>query len=240
MPGPYWSTPHAGLAVYCSDHTLIENVVVFGTRLDAAGSGCVSGIVCEGHDCPNSKSSTDNRFYGCIAIDNGQSGQTTAGVFVWNEFQGTFEDMVVWKNIGSPFAIASTPVSTYPTRSLEGSPSQVTKNTGPQILTRYVDGALTAEALWPWPYEDIIMRDFGMQETVTQYVRWQLAPYITIPESGVSRRAGRMAAGALSRPSPDSALYDVGGRRTQPGGTAAAGVLLHGSAGQRSERLLLP
>lgn len=35
-PGLYRRVPHAGLAVYCSDHTISENVIAFGARTDHA------------------------------------------------------------------------------------------------------------------------------------------------------------------------------------------------------------
>jgi hypothetical protein len=100
-PGLYSRCPHAGLAIYCTDHTLTENVIVFESRVDPTSTYggtepwklITGGFVCEGHDCPNTKSSKDNRHYGCIAIDNGEHWDVTprsqpAGCFVWNEFQG--------------------------------------------------------------------------------------------------------------------------------------------------------
>jgi hypothetical protein len=198
-PGLYRRCPHAGLAAYCSDHTLVENVIVFEARVDpASGYGgtadwqlITGGFVCEGHDCPNAKSSGNNRMYGCIGIDNGEHWSVTprsqpAGCFIWNEYGGEFEDWVLWKNPDKAFA-AFTDSSTrvMPLRSLEGDPANVVKNTGPQILTQYVDGALTVSPLWPWPYEDIIKADMGMSETITEYVRRQLAPYIAIPQTGI-------------------------------------------------------
>lgn len=180
-PGLYRTCPHAGLAIYCTDNSLAENVIVFEARIDPnSGYGgtepfklITGGFVCEGHDCPNAKSSGPNRMYGCIGIDNGEHWSVTprsqpAGCFIWNEYQGSFEDWVLWKNADKAFA-AFTDSSTrvMPSHSLEGSPSGVIRNTGPRILNRYVDGTLTGTELWPWPYEDLIKRDMGMSETIT-------------------------------------------------------------------------
>jgi hypothetical protein len=200
-PGLYCRCPHAGLAVYCTDSSLAENVIVFNARVNpASGYGApnpwqliVGGFVCEGHDCPGNKSSRDNRIYGCIGIDNGQHWDSVprtqpAGCFIWNEYQGVFEDMVLWKNPDKGFA-DFTHTSTLPVRSLEGDPDNVVKNTNPNVLNRYVDGQLTGQDLWPWPYEDIIKQDMDMTQTITEYVREQLAPFILIPQIGIE--AGR-------------------------------------------------
>lgn len=240
FPGPYRSGPHAGLAVYCSDHTLVENVLAFGARLGSPTfSCCVSGFVCEGHDCPQDKSSRDNEFYGCIAIDNGQVGQISTGMFVWNEFQGAFEDMVSWNNTGSAITVAGSTGNTMATRSLEGDPTNVISNTGPQVLTRYVDGELTGESLWPWPYEELIEVDFGMQETVTEYVRRQLDPYIIIPQSGgVRPRPPAMAARVVSG-EQGASLLDIRGRAAVPLEGLAPGVYLSPGNALVSPGLLL-
>lgn len=146
-----------------------------------------SGFVCEGHDCINNKRSRDNKHFGCIAIDNGEEisewpDSNPAGCFIWNEYQGSFEDMVVWKNAEAGFGFYNNQyANTMPTRSLEGKPQDIQKNTGPKILKRYVNGQLTDEDLWPWPYEELIKADLGMSETITEYIKRQLAPYIEIP-----------------------------------------------------------
>jgi hypothetical protein len=199
-PGLYSRCPHAGLAIYCTDHTLTENVIVFESRVDPTSTYggtepwklITGGFVCEGHDCPNTKSSKDNRHYGCIAIDNGEHWDVTprsqpAGCFVWNEFQGEFQDWVLWKNADKGFA-NFTDTFVAPTRCLEGDPSNIVSNTNPNILKRYEDGIITNQDLWPWPYEDIIKTDMGMSETITEYVRRQLDPYIVIPQASVEHR----------------------------------------------------
>lgn len=55
-PGYYYRCPHAGVAIYCTDHTITENVIVFNARVDPNSdfeapqpwkllvSGFVSGI----------------------------------------------------------------------------------------------------------------------------------------------------------------------------------------------------
>jgi hypothetical protein len=214
-PGLYQRCPHAGLAVYCTDHSLAENVIVFEARVDPASTYgapdpwklIVGGFVCEGHDCPNNKSSKNNRIYGCIGIDNGQHWDTVprtqpAGCFIWNEYQGEFEDIVLWKNADKAFS-DFTHTSTMPTRSLEGDPANVIKNTGPNILKRYVDGQLTGIDLWPWPYEEIIKQDLGMNQTITEYVRDQLDPYIVIPDISVEDERNRIGDTGIVRVFPN-------------------------------------
>ena len=50
-------------------------------------------------------------------------------------------------------------------------------NTGNvRLQNRYVDGVYTSESLWPWPYEDIIERDFQLGETLTDMVFRLLVP----------------------------------------------------------------
>lgn len=229
-PGLYCRCPHAGLAIYCTDSSLVENVIVFNCRVDpASGYGgtepwklITGGFVCEGHDCPDNKSSRGNRLYGCIGIDNGEHWDVTprsqpAGCFIWNEFQGEFEDWVLWKNPDKAFAEFTEPgVSILPARSLEGDPDNVISNTGPGILDRYVDGELTDISLWPWPYEEIIREDFGMEETVTEYVRSQLDPFIVLPNTGVIEGAGHhprpILPGADDLPGQPVRIYSVNGR----------------------------
>ncbi|OGJ89815.1 MAG: hypothetical protein A2268_07480 [Candidatus Raymondbacteria bacterium RifOxyA12_full_50_37] len=202
-PGLYCRCPHAGLAIYCTDNSLAENVVVFNARVNpASGYGApnpwqliVGGFVCEGHDCPNAKSSAGNRIYGCIGIDNGQHWDTVprtqpAGCFIWNEYQGEFEDMVLWKNPDKGFA-DFTHTSTMPVRSLEGDPGDIITNTNPNVLKQYIDGQLTGTDLWPWPYENIIQQDMDMSQTITEYVREQLTPFIIIPLSDVENVSGK-------------------------------------------------
>lgn len=232
-PGFYRAAPHAGLAVYCSDSTLVENVIAFEARIDpASGYGgtepyklITGGFVCEGHDCPDNKSSKDNRMLGCIGIDNGQLPAVTprsqpAGCFIWNEYGGVFEDWVLWKNADKAFsAFTDSSTRVMPARSLEGDPSRILRNTGPRILTRYVDGLLGQDPLWPWPYEELIKRDMGMSETITEYVRRQLAPQIAIPGGGISIRwEPRNAPGRIfpGRRTTAEELRGLTGRRVAP------------------------
>lgn len=93
--------------------------------------------------------------------------------------------MVVWDNPLFNFFV-STPENqiTRPTRVLQrarGTNEPDYKNTNPNILKRYVNGQLTEDDLWPWPYEDLIKTDFGMEETITEYVRNKLAGELEIP-----------------------------------------------------------
>jgi hypothetical protein len=194
-PGLFRRCPHAGLAIYCTDSSLAENVLVFEARVDpASGYGgtapwqlITGGFVCEGHDCPGNKSSGPNRMLGCMGIDNGQHWNVVprsqpARCFIWNEYRGSFEDWVLWKNPDKAFAaFTDSSTRTMPARSLEGDPANVVRNTQPDIVHRYIDGALSSQPLWPWPYEDLIKRDLNMTETITEYVCRQLSPYIVIP-----------------------------------------------------------
>jgi len=72
------------------------------------------------------------------------------------------------------------------------------------VLKRYEDGVLTDTDLWPWPYENLIKRDMGMSETITEYVRRQLAPFIEIPGAAVHNQSGGIQnAGAHMEISPN-------------------------------------
>jgi len=98
-----------------------------------------------------------------------------------------FNSMATSNTLDKAFA-DFTHTSTMPARSLEGDPDNVIKNTNPNILKRYVDGQLTDIDLWPWPYEDIIRQDMGMSQTITEYVREQLDPFIIIPETDINEK----------------------------------------------------
>jgi hypothetical protein len=222
-PGLYQRCPHAGLAIYCTDNSLAENVIVFEARVDPNSTYggtepwklITGGFVCEGHDCPNNKSSKGNRHLGCIGIDNGEHWDVTprsqpAGCFIWNEYQGTFEDMVLWKNPDKAFA-HFTGTSTLPTRSLEGDPDNIIKNTNPNIHGMYMNGTLTRQDLWPWPYEDLIKADMGMDETITEYVRRQLDPFIVIATKIKGKRLsqGMLDTGCWIKPNPFSQVFTI-------------------------------
>jgi hypothetical protein len=87
--------------------------------------------------------------------------------------------------------ITSNPLLLYPVRIETGSPAkgaaQDGGDMGATILKKYVDGSITTDNLWPWPYEDRIKADIasvsargfatgtsrdGSSQTLTKYI-WE-------------------------------------------------------------------
>jgi uncharacterized protein YjdB len=119
-----------------------------------------------------------------------------------SQWSGEFEDVVIWNNAHNYGIIDNTNgVTRMPERALIGSPANTRQNTiiDSNMNHRYINGILTDFPLWPWPYEETIKAEFGMEETMTEYVTRNLENYVTI-ESGdfVPVNGFRLSADSIS------------------------------------------
>jgi len=191
----YDRCPHSGFNLYDCDNCVAENCIAFETRVhpqsthNAGNSwGLVQGgMVFDDHTDP----SGFNHIYGCFDLDNGQwrsdVPRSNSAVHLMSKWSGEFEDVVIWNNAHDYGIIENTSgVTRMPARALIGSPAKTRQNTvvDYNMNHRYINGVLTDFPLWPWPYEDIIQAEFGMEETMTEYVTRHLENYVVI-DSGV-------------------------------------------------------
>ncbi len=185
----YDRAPHAGMNVYDCVNCIAENVIAFGTRFHLQSDyyadnpwGLVQGgMVFDDHTFP----ADANRILGCFDLDNGnwrtELPRSNPAIHVMSHWHGSFEDMVIWKNaLDYGFVLSTDQEVKLPERALIGSPSKIKQETGPYVNNRYVDGILTTQPLWPWPNEELIKRDLGMDKTITEYVRDMLSPNLSI------------------------------------------------------------
>ncbi len=188
----YDRAPHSGMNVYDCSGCIAENIIAFGTRFHLQSDynsgdpwGLVQGgMVFDDHTFP----ADSNRILGCFDLDNGQwrteLPRSNPAIHVMSHWHGTFEDMVIWKNaLDYGFVLSTDQAVGLPQRALIGSPSKIKQNTNPHVNNRYVDGVLTTQALWPWPNEELIKRDLGMDMTITVYVRGMVMPYLDIRDN---------------------------------------------------------
>jgi hypothetical protein len=173
--------PHSGFNLYDCDNCIAENCIAFETRIHPQSTHSVNnpwalvqgGMVFDDHTIP----SRFNHVFGCFDLDNGQDrsvvSRSNSAVHLMSKWSGEFEDVVIWRNAHDySFVKTSSGIVTYPTRALIGSPTQVRQNTivASNMNHRYMNGELTDIPLWPWPYEEIIKEEMGMEETMTEYV----------------------------------------------------------------------
>lgn len=187
----YDRCPHSGFNLYDCDKSLAENCIAFETRVHPQSDhnannpwGLVQGgMVFDDHTLPSGY----NRVIGCFDLDNGQwrnqVERSNPAVHLMSKWSGELEDVVIWKNALS-YGInkGTTGTVKLPERALIGSPDQIRQNTLPEnrINYRYINGELTDQPLWPWPYEEVIRQLMGMDETMTEYVSRMLAPFLEV------------------------------------------------------------
>jgi hypothetical protein len=187
----YDRCPHSGFNLYDCDNCLAENCIAFETRVhpesthNAGNSwGLVQGgMVFDDHTDPSGY----NYIYGCFDLDNGQwrtdVPRSNSAVHLMSKWSGEFEDVVIWNNAHHYGIIENTTgITRMPERALIGSPANTRQNTivDSNMNHRYINGILTDFPLWPWPSEDIIKVEFGMEETMTEYVARNLENYVAI------------------------------------------------------------
>ncbi len=187
----YDRCPHSGFNLYDCDNSLAENCIVFETRIHPESThdsgnpwGLVQGgMVFDDHTNPSGY----NYVYGCFDLDNGQwrtdVPRSNSAVHLMSKWSGEFEDIVIWNNAHNYGFVENTSGTTkLPERALIGAPTTIRQNTvvDYNLNHRYINGKLTDFALWPWPYEDIIKAEFGMEETMTEYVSRNLENYVQI------------------------------------------------------------
>jgi hypothetical protein len=202
----YDRCPHSGFNLYDCDNCRAENCIAFETRVHPQSThnegnpwGLVQGgMVFDDHTTPSGY----NYIYGCFDLDNGQwrseVPRSNSAVHLMSKWSGEFEDVVIWNNAHDYGIIRNTSgVTRLPERALIGSPSNTRQNTivDYNMNHRYINGVLTDFPLWPWPHEDIIKAEFGMDETMTEYVTRNLENYMVIdsgefiPASGLQLKA---------------------------------------------------
>lgn len=193
--------PHSGFNLYDCDNCIAENCIAFETRFHPESDQSpenpwalvMGGMVFDDHTLPSGY----NYVLGCFDLDNGQTRdilpRSNPAVHLMSKWSGQLEDAVIWKNALSYGIVKGTTGKVdLPVRALIGSPTKIRQNTivDENLNYRYVDGKLTGIPLWPWPYEEIIKAQLGMEETMTQYVSRMVDPYIvldttTVPVEGV-------------------------------------------------------
>jgi hypothetical protein len=143
----------------------------------------MGGMVFDDHTDPAGY----NYVLGCFDLDNGnprdEIPRSNPAVHLMSKWSGKLEDVVIWKNALSYGIVKNTSSKVdLPNRALIGSPSNIKQNNikNENLNNRYVNGKLTDIPLWPWPYEDIIKEQMGMDETMTEYVSRMVAPFIIL------------------------------------------------------------
>ena len=183
--------PHSGFNLYDCDNCIAENCIAFECRFhpeaDQAADNpwglVMGGMVFDDHTEPAGY----NYVLGCFDLDNGnwrdEVPRSNPAVHLMSKWSGKLEDVVIWKNaLNYGIVEGKNTNADLPKRALIGSPSRIRQNNAKveNLNFRYVNGELTGIALWPWPYEDIIKEQMGMEETITEYVNRMVSPQLKL------------------------------------------------------------
>ncbi|MFW6289983.1 MAG: Ig-like domain-containing protein [Mariniphaga sp.] len=183
--------PHSGFNLYDCDNCIAENCIAFECRFhpeadqapDNPWGLVMGGMVFDDHTDPAGY----NYVLGCFDLDNGNSREdvprSNPAVHLMSKWSGKLEDVVIWKNaLNYGIVVGKNTKADLPERALIGSPTRIRQNNAlaENLNYRYVNGELTGIALWPWPYEDIIKEQMGMEETITEYVNRMVSPHLKL------------------------------------------------------------
>lgn len=187
----YDRAPHAGFNLYSSANCIAENCVVFETRIHPQSDHDAHnewGIVQGGMVFDDKPTTTGyNYVLGCFDLNNGNwrtdVPRSNSAVHLMGRWSGKIEDVVIWKNAHNYNIVSTTSGHIdYPTRALIGGPANVRQDNAvtENLKRRYVNGVLTTTPLWPWPYEETIKAQMGMDETMTEYVHRMVEPHLDL------------------------------------------------------------
>jgi hypothetical protein len=149
----FWASASGGIAISAGpapDESCRNAVINRNTVGKSGGAGY------DNYGCDNA-TLTNNVFFqnsGFGALQSPSAGSTTT-----NHHNGYFQNTSGARQNLSPGAgdLTSNPGLLYITRIEAGSPyknSGASGDIGASVIGRYVDGQLTAQPLWPWPFED--------------------------------------------------------------------------------------